>query len=214
MRMGLRPWSLVWFSLMGMAFGHALLAIGVLAIQIEQYYAYLALRSSGRFRPGPVPGLWEWIELKWILWPYSYANSWGRSSSDVMLMILGPVQAGLLVPALCYLFSDTLRFERVRLLHLVRIEGLWLASSAMSGMIVVAAVGTTNSYSMGSWFDWLIFGVMGVVWVVWPFAFWWRAFELYLRMRRPLVMTVVLGRSAGVMSLALTALWLLLAGML
>lgn len=204
MRQEIRPWRLVLFAMGGIIVCHLLVAGMELALEAYHYQQYTA-RWRGFARIRPMPTLRSWIDPWVIAWPYKAVYGLDGALVAVQVVVF-PALVGLLIPSLCYLFSDSLRFEPVRLRHLIRIALLWLPTSVLAGSLVlcVDTIRRQLAPSMAvSTLEWIVPLVMLVMYVLWPVIFWHRAFRTYLRMSRPRIMTAVIFSGAMVIGLAL-----------
>ena len=210
LRMELRPGRLAAFAILGIAVSHLLVmgtVVGLMAWEYGLYVRQIRVRPPGT----PVRGFLEGMPWHLIAWPYEIM---GVNLAETATTFAIPVSIGLLMPALCYLFSDTLRLEPVRLLHLLRIATLWLPSSVLSGAIVLSTVCVAEWHQRSAWATWIAWSVLPagfVLFALWPLAYWWRAMGLYLRMRRALLAAIILSISSWIIAIALLALVAMLA---
>lgn len=207
MRMEMRVARLAAFAIIGILLCHLLLGGTELALEIHEFRQYIA-RWAGRGRP--MPTLQTWIDPWNIVFPYGALLGPGGTRSALLIMLY-PLLVGLLIPSLCFLFSDTLKFERVRLQHLVRITLLWLPTSVLGGALVLCTLTVYERVSaMPVSVGWMVPALAGVLFVMWPAMFWHRAFKTYLNMARPRLMTIVILGAALIIGLALLILIVLL----
>jgi hypothetical protein len=201
MRMRVRAGRLVSFVLMGMLATHVLMAVLAMGMQVRHHHEYVTRWAA--LAPGrPMPSVWQWLDWWAVAWPIG-SMYFGDATVDVLLVGLIPVWIGLLMPTLCYLFSDTLRLEPMRQVHLVRIGLLWLPTALATSAVALAMAAEARTW----WSSAPIVAVVCVTWVAWPIVFWWRAFERYLRLRRPLLATMLLFGVSSVLTGAMLVMY-------
>jgi hypothetical protein len=136
-----------------------------------------------------------------LLWPYGWMIDWyyWNDWQEFVIPFILTVGWAVTMPVLYFLFNESLKIERVRFMHLVRIAALSIPVAMLGGIAINVFTKTIDL--LGS-FSWIGVVLILLAWFGWPSLYWLSASRRYLRLKHPFFAVALLGFTCTLLSVA------------